>query len=107
VSDSAREGEGFLQRWSRRKAGIATAADEAAAAASRPATAVSAAALATAPDAEPAPPTRADDSPAAPPEPLPTLADVAALTPGADVTRFMRPGSSFRSGSGSTSPVKK
>jgi Protein of unknown function (DUF3306) len=89
MSDAPREREGFLARWSRRKAGIAPAADEAPAAAAPPAT-TPVSAAAGSPEAPP--PAASGAGAPARPEPLPTLADVAALTPGADVARFMRPG---------------
>ncbi|HEX4234472.1 MAG TPA: DUF3306 domain-containing protein [Caldimonas sp.] len=86
-------GEGFLARWSRRKAGASaeevapTAAPPAAAPSSASAIAVPAAAIA--PAEREAPPTPAGE-PAA--TPLPTLADVAALTRDSDYSRFMLPG---------------
>lgn len=94
-SPSAPEGVGFLQRWSRRKAGTATTEDKASPAdpgaaatpASPPAGDGAAAAV---PDPAAARPVV--EGAGAPPEPLPTLADVAALAPGADIARFMRPG---------------
>jgi hypothetical protein len=95
MSDAPDEREGFLQRWSRRKAGIAPAAEDAPGAAATPATPpVAAPAVAPAWAGSPAAPSPAATGAGAParPEPLPTLADVAALTPGADVARFMRPG---------------
>ena len=85
--------EGFLARWSRRKAGIAAPADErgdAAPAAPLPG--------ATAPPPSPALPEGTGVEPAAAAEaagtapPLPTLADVAALTRESDYARFMAPG---------------
>jgi Protein of unknown function (DUF3306) len=96
MSGSSRGREGFLQRWSRRKAGIAPAADEALAAAATPVTTRASRgtfepAAVDAPD-EASAPTAAGAGAAVPSEPLPTIADVAALTPGADVTRFMRTG---------------
>jgi hypothetical protein len=94
MSAAPREGEGFLQRWSRRKAAIATTADSGPPAVPEGAvTSVSPTAVEPSPAAvaEPAAATAVDPA-ASPPELLPTLADVAALTPGADVARFMRPG---------------
>ena len=85
--------EGFLARWSRRKAGIAAPADErgdAAPAAPLPG--------ATAPPPSPALPEGTGVEPAAAevagtaPLPPPTLADVAALTRESDYARFMAPG---------------
>ncbi|MGZ8259942.1 MAG: DUF3306 domain-containing protein [Caldimonas sp.] len=83
-------GEGFLARWSRRKAGIAPADDASPAAAPRGAP------PAAAPPAA-SPPVERDSLGAAPAEPAaaeppPTLADVAALTRDSDYARFMRPG---------------
>jgi hypothetical protein len=82
--------EGFLARWSRRKAGLAPAQEPPEAAASRaPASAGSTAAAGA-----PVEPTTAnvpvDKAPAA--APLPTLDDVAALTRDSDYAPFMRPG---------------
>ena len=86
------QGEGFLARWSRRKAGVASAAETAPATASG-AAANAAAALpaATAASTAPAAP-GARTTAAAPPAPLPTLADVAALTRDSDYARFLAPG---------------
>lgn len=95
MSDSARESEGFLQRWSRRKGGIASAADEAPATAPESvATGTSAAANhhTAVPLVQALPASAAHEGAPSAPEPLPTLADVAALAPGADVGRFMQPG---------------
>jgi hypothetical protein len=94
MSDVPREDEGFLQRWSRRKAGIATSADEVLPAVPEgAATSVSPTAVEPSPAAVAQPAAApAVDAAAPPPEALPTFADVAALTPGADVARFMRPG---------------
>ena len=90
-------GEGFLARWSRRKAGIASAGDakrDAATPSALPATSPSAADTAAAAagvvHGEAARPV--DPAMAAPAEPLPTLADVAALTRESDYSRFMAPG---------------
>jgi len=95
MSDSSRDGEGFLQRWSRRKTGIAATADDVPPAVPQTAATGVAPAAVEPPApaiAEPAAATAANEIAATPPELLPTLADVAALTPGADVARFMRPG---------------
>lgn len=94
MSDAPDEREGFLQRWSRRKAGIATSADEVLPAVPEgAATSVSPTAVEPSPAAVAQPAAApAVDAAAPPPEALPTFADVAALTPGADVARFMRPG---------------
>jgi len=85
------DGEGFLARWSRRKAGIASSQDEprdvatpAPAAAPRPVVAETSIAPTESDRGEPAP-----DADAPPP---PTLADVAALTRDSDFARFMAPG---------------
>jgi len=86
------DGEGFLARWSRRKAGVAATPDAAPDAATAPAPSsdgrLPVAAL------EPHLPTAPvmPAAEAAPPAPLPTLADVAALTRDSDYTPFMRPG---------------
>jgi hypothetical protein len=87
--------DGFLSRWSRRKAAVRQGAPLPA----EPPAAVSALAVATplAGAQTPALPPRATQlpdvqvaGPAA--EPAPTLDDVAALAPGADVQRFVAPG---------------
>ena len=83
--------EGFLARWSRRKAGIAAPADErgdAAPAATPPTAAPPSPALPEGTGVEPA--AAAEAAGTAPP--LPTLADVAALTRESDYARFMAPG---------------
>jgi hypothetical protein len=85
------QGEGFLARWSRRKAGVASAAETAPATASG-AAANAAAALPAATAASTAPVAPGATTAAAPPAPLPTLADVAALTRDSDYARFMLPG---------------
>ena len=85
--------EGFLARWSRRKAAIAAPADErnvapAATPAVTPAPPPSAPA-----DAGPGETAAAAEAGGSPPQPpAPTLADVAALTRESDYTRFMAPG---------------
>ena len=83
--------EGFLARWSRRKAGIASPLDDRRAVA--PPVAPPAIAS-TAPDtaAAPAEVVRSEPAPSADAPPLPTLADVAALTRDSDYTRFMASG---------------
>jgi hypothetical protein len=85
----SKEDEGFLARWSRRKAAGATASETASTAEAAPAPAVSTpAAVAPVQGVEaPAPPAEAADA-----APLPTLADIATLTPDSDYTRFMLPG---------------
>ena len=92
------EGEGFLARWSRRKAGIAAPADGARGPAAPPVSQSSPIATAATPatplEGARAAPLDGDaaqgaDEPAAA---LPTLADVAALTRDSDFTRFMAPG---------------
>jgi hypothetical protein len=88
-------GEGFLARWSRRKAAGATAPEIAPAAEARtappsPASAAAAPAVVVAPGQGDAPPPTVVESAAA--APLPTLADVAALVRDSDYTRFMLPG---------------
>jgi hypothetical protein len=88
-------GEGFLGRWSRRKAAGASAAEAAPTAAAPPAqpspvpatTAANAGGAAGRADAPP--PAVVEPAAAAP---LPTLADVAALARDSDYTRFMLPG---------------
>jgi hypothetical protein len=86
VSDAR---EGFLARWSRRKARVASpAAEPRDAAAATPAATVPPQPLAAV-----APPAGvADAATPAPAEPPPTLADVAALTRDSDFARFMAPG---------------
>ena len=87
--------EGFLARWSRRKAGIASPADERSDVPhAAPAETTSVApSTATSPDAASCEPTQvADAAEAAPQLPAPTLADVAALTRESDYARFMAPG---------------
>ena len=85
--------EGFLARWSRRKAAIAAPADErnvapAATPAVTPAPPPSAPA-----DAGPGETAAAAEAGGSPPQPpAPTLADVAALTRESDYARFMAPG---------------
>ncbi|HEY2558262.1 MAG TPA: DUF3306 domain-containing protein [Caldimonas sp.] len=89
------EGEGFLARWSRRKAGGASVLDtaptpEAPAGQRSPVAPIAVPTAAIAPvQADMPPPTPAEPAAAAP---LPTLADVAALTRDSDYTRFMLPG---------------
>jgi hypothetical protein len=85
-------GEGFLARWSRRKAGIASSVDERRGV---PAPAAPAASASAVPGTAVVPPNvvRGEPAPAAADAPpLPTLADVAALTRESDYARFMAPG---------------
>ena len=86
------EGQGFLARWSRRKADVASAPEARAATPSRGPS--NADAVLPAPTVEsetpPAPIAPLSEAPA--PVPLPTLADVAALTRDSDYARFMLPG---------------
>ena len=92
--------EGFLARWSRRKAGIASPLDErsdvvpaAAAAAPTPASPTTTAAPSDVARGEPAKAADAAGTTSPPTvPPLPTLADVAALTRESDYARFMAPG---------------
>jgi len=83
--------EGFLARWSRRKAGIASAVDERP---DVPAPAAPATTASLAPETAVVPPNvvRGEPAPAADAPPLPTIADVAALTRESDYARFMAPG---------------
>jgi len=83
--------EGFLARWSRRKAGVASPLDERR---DVPAPAAPAATASAVPESAVVPPDvgRAEPAPAAAAPPLPTLADVAALTRDSDYARFMAPG---------------
>ena len=81
---------GFLARWSRRKAGLATAEPVAPAATPPPAT--PAAAARTPEVVAPAEAQAASAAAPVPAAPLPTLADVAALTRDSDYSRFMLPG---------------
>jgi hypothetical protein len=100
-------GEGFLSRWSRRKAGRvdeelagAKGAVEGAASSADPAraSALTSPRAATSPPAATATPAVAaavaGSAPAAepPPAPMPTLEDVAALTRSSDFSRFVAPG---------------
>jgi len=82
-------GEGFLARWSRRKAGLAPAAEPSEPAAPAP-TSTESASTASASAEPPRVNTPAAEAP--PAAPLPTLDDVAALTRDSDYTRFMRAG---------------
>jgi hypothetical protein len=88
--------EGFLARWSRRKAGIAAPTDERndAPPVATPTVTTAAAPPTFAPqDGAPGETTAtADPAGSAPQPPAPTLADVAALTRESDFTRFMAPG---------------
>ena len=74
--------EGFLSRWSRRKAQVQGGVDVPA----EPPAAEAAPAVVP-PPAPPDPTPQAPDAPEAPPPP--TLEDVARLTPGSDFTRFV------------------
>ena len=97
------DADGFLSRWSKRKAQVRSGASDTAATAEGPTAPSPAAGVggavvgigtqpppaageATASDA------RAPETTAAPAEPLPTLDDVALLTPSSDYSRFVRPG---------------
>jgi len=86
--------EGFLARWSRRKAGIPAPddanADARTPAQPPPAPAATADAGALSPPAAPTEPAQPADAP--PAMAPPTLADVAALTRDSDYARFMAPG---------------
>jgi hypothetical protein len=86
-ADSSRD-DGFLSRWSRRKAEARTPRDEPAVADEVPPT-TPAVASEPAPRAAAAPVTEPQARPATPP---PTLDDVAALTRDADFSRFVAPG---------------
>ena len=88
---SGGDGEGFLSRWSRRKAGStsAPAPTPAAPAAATPASAAGMQAPNPPVESRPADVPAAEAAPAAPP---PTLEDVAALTRDSDYVRFMQPG---------------
>jgi hypothetical protein len=83
--------EGFLARWSRRKAGVASPVDERRAVPAPPAPGAAAPAV---PETAVVPPdvVRGEPAPAADAPPLPTLADVASLTRDSDYARFMAPG---------------
>ncbi|WP_395699146.1 DUF3306 domain-containing protein [Aquabacterium sp.] len=88
------EGDGFLSRWSQRKArareGAALPAEP-----PPPPTVIAAPQPVPAPiqPAQGAPAAEPDNAASEPaPEPLPTLADVAALRPGDEVSRFVAPG---------------
>jgi len=82
---------GFLARWSRRKAGIPAPVDERRDVA---APAAPAATPSAAPETAMVPPSvvPGEPAPVADAPPLPTLADVAALTRDSDYARFMAPG---------------
>ena len=82
---------GFLARWSRRKAGIPAPVDERRDVA---APAAPAATPSVAPETAVVPPSvvSGEPAPVADAPPLPTLADVAALTRDSDYARFMAPG---------------
>jgi len=82
---------GFLARWSRRKAGIAAPVDERRDVAAPAAPAASPSAV---PESAVVPPSvvPGEPAPAAAAPPLPTLADVAALTRESDYAKFMAPG---------------
>jgi hypothetical protein len=83
------DGEGFLARWSRRKASTAAPVDAAAVAPAPPAPVPTTAHPPVTVETQRGADTAAGGAPAAP---LPTLADVAALTRHSDYTRFMLPG---------------
>ena len=86
--------EGFLARWSRRKAGIAApAAERGDAAPAAPLPGATAAPPSPAsPEGSGVEPAAAAEGAATAPLPPPTLADVAALTGESDYARFMAPG---------------
>ncbi len=97
------DADGFLSRWSKRKAqvrsgGSDTTATPERSTASNPAASVGTSVVRT--ETQPPPAAgeatafdaQAPESSAAPAEPLPTLDDVALLTPSSDYSRFVRPG---------------
>jgi hypothetical protein len=79
--------EGFLSRWSRRKAQLRTGVEVEPAAPAAPDPLPSASELATPPVEAPAAPAASVEAP-----PLPTMDDVAALTRESDYARFVMPG---------------
>jgi hypothetical protein len=87
-------GEGFLARWARRKAGASASEVEAPNAEASPAPTITAPTTTAPPAAAASIHGEVPSTPVAEPAaaPLPTLADVAALTRESDYTRFMLPG---------------